>query len=329
MEYNYPTLQEVITAITSRNQPVQLVKNYDELSDAELNRIDWDNSVAELKYDGVYCAIMNTSDCGIVVLSRSGNRFYFQEEVLRELLADSLVMSRPLEQCVGHSVLIAELINTDMSLEGLSGLVNTNRTTPWTDAECMTMVQSGSFMYHDCIPSKFFMEGRDSASYRIRRKQLEYIARDSNIVQFSKVSDEEQWLGFSDEVIDANWEGAVLKQLNAPWVAGPKSINAVKRVRGVHLDLRCTGWALGKGKRSAQVAKLHFEYNGKPFSADLGKGWTDAKRDELTARATAWNNTVTGKVFHVKGLCISSKGVIRLPKVQEERVDKPVADGEV
>ena len=78
MEYNYPTLQEVTTAITSRNQPVQLVKNYDELSDAELSRIDWDNSVAELKYDGVYCAIMNTSDCGIVVLSRSGRTNEFR-----------------------------------------------------------------------------------------------------------------------------------------------------------------------------------------------------------------------------------------------------------
>lgn len=329
MEYNYPTLQEVIAAITSRNQPVQLVKNYDELSDAELGRMDWDNSVAEHKFDGVYCAIMNTSDCGIVVLSRSGNRFYFDEEVLRELLADSLLICDTLEQCIGHSVLIAELCNTDISLEGLSGLVNTNRTTPWTAIECMSMVQSGGFMYHDCIPSGLFMRGRDNASYRIRRAHLAYLARDSNIVQCTKVSDDAQWLRFADIAIEDGWEGAVLKQLNAPWVAGPKSINAVKRVRGVHLDLRCTGWALGKGKRSAQVAKLHFEYNGKPFSADLGKGWTDAKRDELTARATAENDTVTGKVFHVKGLCISSKGVIRLPKVQEERVDKPVADGEV
>lgn len=39
---------------------------------------------------------------------------------------------------------------------------------------------------------------------------------------------------FSDEAIDLNWEGAVLKQLNAPWIAGPKSIHAVKRVRVVH-----------------------------------------------------------------------------------------------
>lgn len=326
MEYNYPTLQEVITAITSRNQPVQLVKNYDELSDAELSRIDWENSVVELKYDGVYCAIMNTSDCGIVALSRSGNRFYFEEEVLIELLVDSLAPECSVSNHIGHAVLIAELVNPKLSLEVLSGLVNTNRVTPWSDAEFTYMSASGNFMYHDCIPSQLFMEGRDTASYRIRRKQLEYIAKDSNIVQYFKISNEEQWLGFSDEAIDSNWEGAVLKQLDAPWVAGPKSINAVKRVRGVHLDLRCTGWALGKGKRSAQVAKLHFEYNGKPFSADLGKGWTDVKRNELTTRATAEKDTVTGKVFHVKGLCISSKGVIRLPKVQEERVDKGQPD---
>ena len=40
------------------------------------------------------------------------------------------------------------------------------------------------------------------------------------------------------------------------------------------------------------------------------------------------NDEVTGKIFHVKGLQISSKGVVRLPKVQEERIDKHVADGE-
>lgn len=186
----YPTLQEVITAITSRNQPVQLVKNYDELSDAELNRIDWDNSVAELKYDGVYCAIMNTSDCGTIVLSRAGNRFYFEEEVLIELLVDSLAPDGSVADHIGHTVLIAELVNPKLSLEALSGLVNTNRVTPWDDAEFTVMSTSGCFMYHDCIPSALFMERRDNASYRTRRMQLERIARDSNIVQYSKISDE-------------------------------------------------------------------------------------------------------------------------------------------
>ena len=187
----YPTLQEVITAITSRNQSVQLIKNYGGLSDTELNRIDWDNSAVELKYDGVYCAILNTSDCGTVALSRLGNRFYFEEEVLIELLVDSLAPECSVADHIGHTVLIAELVNPKLSLEVLSGLVNTNRATPWNDAEFTVMSASGCFMYHDCIPSALFMEGRDNESYRTRRMQLESIARANNIVQYSKISDEE------------------------------------------------------------------------------------------------------------------------------------------
>ena len=142
------------------------------------------------------------------------------------------------------------------------------------------------------------------------------------------VSSEFEWQEFCDSVINTGSEGAVLKQLHAPWIAGHKGWHVTKEVRGVHLDLRCVGWTLGKGKRSNQIGALYFEYNGKRFSADLGKGWTDEKRDALTARAVGFNDEVTGKIFHVKGLQISSKGVVRLPKVQEERIDKHVADGE-
>ena len=142
------------------------------------------------------------------------------------------------------------------------------------------------------------------------------------------VSSEFEWQAFCDSVINTGSEGAVLKQLHAPWIAGHKGWHVTKEVRGVHLDLRCVGWALGKGKRSDQIGALYFEYNGNLFSADLGKGWTDEKRNALTARAQSLNDDVTGAVFHIKGLQMSSKGVVRLPKVQEERIDKHVADGE-
>ena len=119
----------------------------------------------------------------------------------------------------------------------------------------------------------------------------------------------------------------MLKQLRAKYCPGHKGWRAVKDVRGVHLDLKCLNIEMGKPgtKREGQINKLQFCLPGcnKPFWADLGKGWTDEKRNELTYD----RNTIIGRIYHVRGLQISSTGkAIRLPKVMEERIDKEQPD---
>ena len=248
--------------------------------------------------------------------------FYMQDDIGRRIARKSGLID---ESCRGCTFIV-ELCNPELSLEVLSGLVNTNRKTPWSDTERQVMLDHGTLIVRDVMLTCEFMFGVCNEPYATRLATVRSHVPSVNVVRYTILHNQESWEGYAQDWIDAGEEGAVLHQLNAPWVAGPKSEVSVKRVRGVDLDLRCTGWALGKGKRSAQIAKLHFEYKGKPFSADLGKGWTDAKRDELTARAQGLNDDVTGSIFHIHGLQVSSKGVIRLPKVCEERVDKVEAD---
>ena len=313
------TLAEILKAINSRPHPVQLVKHYDEISDGARKNMQWP-AIAEVKYDGVYALIVMTSDKGVQFISRSGKPLYFEQNYLPELFECSAFMQALRD---GYCF-ISELVNPALSLEELSGMVNPNRGAPWDNILMMT----SDFVVHDSISTSELMCGKSTASFAERVHWFPSVVPPQNTPARKVVSSEFEWQEFCDSVIATGSEGAVLKQLHAPWIAGHKGWHVTKEVRGVHLDLRCVGWTLGKGKRSNQIGALYFEYNGKLFSADLGKGWTDAKRDALTARAQSTNDDVTGALFHIKGLQISSKGVVRLPKVQEERIDKTVADGE-
>lgn len=313
------TLAEILKAINSRQHPVQLVKHYDEISDSARRNMQWP-AIAEVKYDGVYALIVMTSDKGVQFISRSGKPLYFEQNYLPDLFEHGAFIQALRE---GYCF-VSELINPELSLEELSGMVNPNRVAAWDNTSMLT----ADFVVHDSISRAALLRGYSYSSYSERLGWATPIVPQQNKPTRKVVSSEFEWQEFCDSVINTGSEGAVLKQLHAPWVAGHKGWHVTKEVRGVHLDLRCVGWALGKGKRSNQIGALYFEYNDKLFSADLGKGWTDAKRDALTARAQSTNDDVTGALFHIKGLQISSKGVVRLPKVQEERIDKHVADGE-
>ena len=313
------TLDEILKAINSRQHPVQLVKHYDEISDGARKNMQWP-AIAEVKYDGVYALIVMTSDKGVQFISRSGKPLYFEQNYLPDLFEHGAFMQALRE---GYCF-ISELINPALSLEELSGMVNPNRVAAWDNTSMLT----ADFVVHDSVYVTPLCTGGDPMQFAGRVMRVRNLVPASNRPTSKLVSSEFEWQEFCDSVINTGSEGAVLKQLHAPWVAGHKGWHVTKEVRGVHLDLRCVGWTLGKGKRSDQIGALYFEYNGKLFSADLGKGWTDEKRDALTARAVGFNDEVTGKIFHVKGLQMSSKGVVRLPKVQEERIDKHVADGE-
>src|SRR5690606_34111856 len=126
---------------------------------------------------------------------------------------------------------------------------------------------------------------------------------------------------YAAEEIAAGGEGIVGKQLDANYEAGHKGYRVVKKVRDLHVDLKCLAVETGKGKRTGQIARLQFKYKGKLFWADLGEGWTDAKRIQMTYD---WQHhpedphripSPIGSIFHVKALQESSKGVLRLPKV--------------
>ena len=142
------------------------------------------------------------------------------------------------------------------------------------------------------------------------------------------VNSPEAFREFAAHLIAHGYEGAVLKPYNGDYMPGHKGWRATKIVRGISLDLACIDFELGKAgtKREGLLAKLQFKLpGGGKFWADLGRGWTDERRKELTDRAVVGD--LDGVIFKVKALQMSSTGkALRLPKVEEERIDKGVAD---
>ena len=183
--------------------------------------------------------------------------------------------------------------------------------------------------FHDHITLRSLMDGSDPVTYAGRGDFLARLLPPHLTIQGVRVHNDEEWRAFAQAQVDAGHEGAVLKQLDADWVAGHKGYRVTKLVKGLDVDLRCVGVSLdGKGKRAGTLAKIMVSYKGKVVGADLGKGWTDEKRAALLAEYQEDPDSVVGRVWHIHALQEGSAGGLRLPKAMSRRIDKTIADDE-
>lgn len=308
------TLQQVRDYMAATKSPVQLVKHYDEVLQKNLKWPAW----AEQKEDGVWCGVV-WDGTYLGFFSRTGNEFY--HELLEFKCFPKMLSAVP-------GMYVGELVNGHLTLEELSGLVNTNRTTPWTDDQGAYMAES-ELRFHDYIPLHHLLSGQSDWTLALRRHTLKQMIDEKFIIPGTLVHTDEQWRAFAQMQVDAGREGAVLKQLDADWVAGHKGYRVTKLVKGLDVDLRCVGVSLdGKGKRAGTLAKIMVSYKGKVVGADLGKGWTDEKRAALLVEYQEDPSSVAGQVWHIHALQEGSAGGLRLPKAMSRRIDKPIADDE-
>ncbi|UTQ78248.1 ATP-dependent DNA ligase [Aeromonas phage Aer_P220] len=289
------------------NKVVQLVKHYDEVPDSRKSF----PLIGQVKCDGVFA--MQVSYQGRhAIFGRTGLQLTNVSHVIRDYVPDG--------------VYIAELTCNLMSLEQLSGCVNPNRVEPLS--EDMACKSNGFRMeYHDFITIRGFVDGMWGEPYTCRRRGLiDRLGGEFEVLDYTVILCEDQLQAFADKCITAGEEGAVFKQ-DTGWEAGHKGWRSMKIVRGVSYDLECTGYEEGTGKYAGKVANLLFRWKGgKTIKAMLGKGWTHDAAEDLFYSAEAGISTPVGKIFKVVALQESSKGVLRLPKVREQRHDKQSAD---
>lgn len=314
--------------LAKTKNPVQLVKHFDEVPESKINY----PLIGQIKYDGVYILIA-VSGGTVRAYSRTG------KEYCHELYDTYYFLSL---QDLEDGIYIGELVAPTITLEELSGLVSTNRKAEWGTADIEAMEQS-YVMLHDYLHFDEFLAGGSVRYYTDRYAELSRILEIAQcslyLVDNAIISSKEDAEQYADTHIKLGHEGAVFKQ-DLDWVAGHKGYRAMKIVRGLSLDLLCVEVEYGKGKREGQIAKLKFSYKGNVFSADLGKGWTDERRIELTKAYEAGFHPVltaaeqgcgepdpVGKIWEVKALQESSTGkALRLPKVVRVREDKEEPD---
>lgn len=311
-----------------RNHPVQLVKHRDEVPESKLTFPVY----AQIKRDGIFAAVCVTHDTGVKgldgsttvgIFGRTGKKL-MNVEVLEEAFSTFPV-----------GVYFGELqsMTLDISLEMLSGVVNPNRTEPLSDMG--QQLKDGLYIdFFDMMTVQGFIEGYTSVTFTKRHAALErrlkgHLHGFNSVLRIHQCNNENEVQSFADEQIKLGREGAVFKQ-EVDWEAGHKGYRQTKIVRMTSFDLRCIGWEEGKGKYKGKVANLIFKWKGgKTVKAMLGKGWTHDDAAKMFNDITMGGSlNVIGKIFCVKALQESSKGVLRLPKVGELRHDKEFADVE-
>lgn len=300
-----------------RSKPVMLVKHRDEVPDSKLTFPVY----AQVKRDGVFSATVVRTDGAVGIFGRTGKKLANVEGL------EGAFSSFPAGVYFGELQSMA----VDVYLESLSGVVNPNRV---EDLDFIgQQIKDNLYIdFFDMLTIKAFHDGFTDVTFLKRhdalcRRLQPHLSGDNAILPITPCSNEQEVEVFAKEQIDAGREGAVFK-LDCDYEAGHKGYRQTKIVRMVSYDLTCIGWEEGKGKYKGKVANLIFKWKGgKTVKAMLGRGWThdDAAQMYHDIKHGGELNVI-GKIFAVKALQESSKGVLRLPKAGELRHDKEEPD---
>lgn len=300
-----------------RRHPVQLVKHRDEVPENKLTFPCY----AQVKRDGVFAAVCVNSDGAVAIFGRTGKRLMNVEHL------EARYEGFPAGVYFGELQSMA----VDIYLEALSGVVNPNRTEP-LDFVGRQIKDELYIDFFDMMTVAGFIAGKSDVTFVKRHEALKrriggLIKGHDVILTIVQCNNEKEVQAFADKQIDADREGAVFKQ-DCDWEAGHKGYRQTKIVRMVSYDLTCIGWEEGKGKYAGKVANLVFKWKGgKTIKAMLGKGYSHDTAERMYHDIKHGGElNVVGKIFCVKALQESSKGVLRLPKVGEMRHDKEQPD---
>lgn len=296
----------------AKNKVVQLVKHYHEVPESRKSY----PLIGQPKKDGVYAML--------VVCNGFTGMFGRTGEMLTSCYS---VLNLAHESSLDDGVYIGELLSKHTcSLEELSGVVNPNRVNT-LDSNQLLISQDLYVAWHDVLTLQEFISGKSKTSYHVRYNRLfQYFEGTellSNILPISIIYDESSKDLFTQACLDAKEEGAVYKVPSEEWVAGHKGYRVMKEVGEVSYDLMCVGIEEGTGKYTGLVANMFFRWKGgATIKAMPGKGHTHESCRKMFLDPLL----AIGRIWKVKGLCNSSKGKVRLPKVEEERHDKTEAD---
>ncbi len=303
-----------------RTKPVQLVRNMSEVMNGYHKRVDaGSHHMVQVKEDGVYSFAFPTGD-DWQCYSRTGKPFTNCE-----------VLQRQIQNCCDPDyVHIFEITEPSMSLESLSGIINTLRVKP-VDVEFTLKARM-----HDIIPVESFVDGYcgidAETRYKLLRHKLQGTDPEPDISLISTLFNRTEPMIrlIAEGVIAKGLEGIVIKEQEADWKAGRKQHGSMKIVRGCDYDLRCVAVEEGEGKRQGMVANVICEW--KLFAdsvnpiiripVDLGKGFSDERRIELYKNP----DLIVGHIVEVHALQLGSQGRLRIPKVNSIKIDKTESD---
>jgi DNA ligase-1 len=163
-------------------------------------------------------------------------------------------------------------------------------------------------MVFDIIPLSEFKQGRSSLGQRRRLnflKNFENIFRDSGFIDIvpwrefdlDVLTDEIEYQDYVRELVDAGFEGAMIKDVDAPYVC-KRDAAWMKSKPFIEVSLTVTGYEEGTGRNQGRLGALicQGEDDGKTITVNCGSGFSDSGRTEL------WlgRDSLVGQVVEVR-----------------------------
>ena len=252
--------------------------------------------IVQPKLDGVRClTVIDHENKTVSQYSRNGHEFHNFTHITDYL-------SNYIEE-FGRSVVIdAEVVSTNFQ-----ALMKQARRKEDADAS------DAKLMIFDIIPLVEFKQGRSTLGQRRRLnflRNFENIFADSGFIEIlpwkefdlDSLTDEIECQDYMREMVDAGYEGIMLKDPDAPYVC-KRDTAWMKSKPFIEVSLAVTGYEEGTGRNEGRLGALicEGEDDGKTISVNCGSGFSDSDRSELWAG----RDSLVGQVVEVRADAIT------------------------
>lgn len=237
-------------------------------------------AILQIKEDGTYRTfIKNGSE--ITAYSRSGEEY--EHPSIEKILADD---SYP------NGAYIGELI-----VNGLDGSSSEVRYASNGALNSLNPPEDVTFYVWDLLTLDELRNKASSVPYRERFARIPDAPTGHPVqsVGFVYVDSLAEAKHYAEEWISFGYEGAVLKDLDAPFKDGTSKFQ-IKMKQEFEIDVKCTGFTEGKGKFASTFGAIEFESADGKLQGQCS-GLSDAQRLEVSKDKNAY----IGKILTIKG----------------------------
>lgn len=245
----------------------------------------------EPKFDGMRCLVVYDGET-VQFLSRSGKEITTLDYMIPEV---KTLLKRP--GVLDTEVMSATFLDTISSVR--------RKTSKDTNSKLFVF---------DYIPYNDFQQGKCDLTQKQRADMLMDIRSEcyeclTNVVFSTKFvvhSKEEAFAKFA-EFLEQGYEGAIVKNMNAPyqfkrndaWIKLKKQLD--------DQDLEIIGYEVGTGKYDGKLGAFIVDFNG--VAVKVGSGFSDEQREEFWEK----RNEMIGWLIEVQGMEVTPDGSIRHP----------------